>query len=67
MPVHRHKKDTLVTPAGSTQEQSISPLPDQQTFWQYLHELARDAIRVVVEEVVREEFDALISIISNAL
>ncbi len=62
MPVHRHKKDTTVTPPGSTQEQIIPPLPDQQTFRQYLRELARDAIRVVVEDVLREELDALIGV-----
>jgi len=31
MPVHRHKKDTTPTSPGSTQEQTIPPLPDQQT------------------------------------
>ena len=62
MPVHRHKKDTTVTPPGSTQEQIIPPLPDQQTFRQYLRELARGGIRVVVEDVMREELDALIGV-----
>jgi putative transposase len=37
-------------------------LPDQQTFQQYLRELARGAIRVVVEDVMREELDALIGV-----
>ncbi len=50
MPVHRHKKDT--TP----------PMPDQQTFQQYLRELARGAIRVVIEDVMCEELDALIGV-----
>ncbi len=62
MPVHRHKKDTTPTPPGSTQEPAIPPLPDQQTFRQYLRELARGAIRVVVEDVMREELDALIGV-----
>ena len=55
MPVHRQKKDTTPTPSSSTQEQTVPPLPDQQTFQQYLRELARGAIRVVLEAVMREE------------
>ncbi len=47
---------------GSTQEQTVPPLPDQQTFQQYLRELARGAIRVVLEAVIREELDALIGV-----
>ena len=43
MPVHRQKKDTTPTPLGSTQEQTTPVLPDQQTFQQYLRELARAA------------------------
>ena len=62
MPVHRQKKDTTPTPSGSTQEQTVPPLPDQQTFQQYLRELARGAIRVVLEAVMREELDALIGV-----
>jgi putative transposase len=62
MPVHRHKKDTTPSPPGSTQEQTTPPLPDQQTFRQYLRELARSAIRMVVEDVMREELDALIGV-----
>ena len=53
MSVHRHKKDTTAPPPGSMQEQTIPPLPDQQIFRQYLRELARDAIHVVVEDVMR--------------
>jgi len=37
-------------------------LPDQQTFQQFLRELARSAIRVVLEGVMREELDALIGV-----
>src|SRR2546425_4599941 len=62
MPVHRQKKDTTTTPPGSTQEQTVPPLPDQQTFQQYLRELARGAIRVVLEDVMCEELDALIGV-----
>ena len=62
MPVHRQKKDTTTTPPGSTQEQTVPPLPDQQTFRQYLRELARSAIRVVVEDVMCQELDALIGV-----
>src|SRR5437588_3667168 len=62
MPVHRHKKDTTPTPPSSTQEQTTPALPDQQTFQQYLRELARGAIRVVVEDVMCEEIDALIGV-----
>jgi putative transposase len=62
MPVHRQKKDTTPTPPSSTQEQTTPALPDQQTFRQYLRELARGAIRVVMEDVMREELDALIGV-----
>src|SRR5881227_1709088 len=62
MPVHRKKKDTTPTPPSSTQEQPAPPLPDQQTFRQYLRQLARGAIRVVLEDVMREELDALIGV-----
>lgn len=62
MPVHRHKKDTTPPPPSSTQEQTAPTLPDQQTFRQYLRELARGAIRVVLEDVMRQELDALIGI-----
>lgn len=62
MPVHRQKKDTTPTPPGSPLEQTAPELPDQQTFRQYLRELARGAIRVVVEDVMREELDALIGV-----
>lgn len=51
LPVHRHKKDTTPTVPSSTQEQLAPALPDQQTFQQFLHELARSAVRVVLEGV----------------
>jgi hypothetical protein len=62
MPVHRRKKDTTVNIPSPTQEQTIPPLPDQQAFQQHLRELARAAIRVMVEDVVREELDAVIGV-----
>ncbi len=62
MPVHRQKKDTTPNTHVSTQEQTAPPLPDQQAFHQHVRELARGAIRVVLEEVVREELDALIGV-----
>jgi putative transposase len=62
MPVHRQKKDTTPTPSDPTQEQTVPALPEQQTFQQYLRELARGAIRVVLEAVMREELDALIGV-----
>ncbi len=62
MPVHHQKKDTTTPPSGSTQEQPAPALPNQQTFRQYLRELARSGIRVVLEDVMREELDALIGV-----
>jgi putative transposase len=62
MPVHHQRKDTTPKTPGSTQEQTTPPLPDQQAFQQYLRDLARSAIRVVVESVMREELDALIGV-----
>ena len=44
------------------QEPAIPPLPDQQTFREYLRELARGAMCMVVEDVMREELDALIGV-----
>jgi hypothetical protein len=64
VPVHRQKKDstTKTNSPGSMQEQTALPLPDQQTFQQYLRELARGAIRVVLEAVMCEELDTLIGV-----
>jgi putative transposase len=62
MPVHRYQKDTTPPVPRSTPEQPAPALPDQQTFQQFLRELARSAIRVVVEGVMREELDALIGV-----
>ncbi len=62
MPVHRQKKNTTTNTPSSTQEQTVPPLPEQQTFHQHLRELARGAIRVVLEGVMREELDTLIGV-----
>src|SRR5512135_1244012 len=60
MPVHRQKKDTTTSNVpDSTQGQSAPALPDQDEFRQHLRELARGAIRVVLEDVMHEELDAL--------
>jgi putative transposase len=61
MPVHRKKKTTPPAP-DSMQEQRTPALPEQQTFQQYVRELARAGIRVVLEGVMREELDALIGV-----
>jgi transposase-like protein len=44
------------------EEQTAPALPNQQTFQQYLRELAHGALRVVLEGVMREELDALIGV-----
>jgi glycerol dehydrogenase-like iron-containing ADH family enzyme len=44
------------------QEQTTPTLPSQQEFHQHLRELARSAVRVVLEDVMREELDALIGV-----
>ncbi len=61
MPVHGKKRTTPNTP-DSTQGQSTPALPDQDEFRQHLRELARGVIRVVLEDVMREELDALIGV-----
>jgi len=62
MPVHRQKKDTTPKTPSSTQEQTAPPLPDQREFRQHLRDLARSAMRLVLEDVMREELDALIGV-----
>jgi hypothetical protein len=61
MPVHRQKKCTTTNASDSTPVQP-PPMPDQQEFRLYLRELARGAIRIVLEGVMREELDALIGV-----
>lgn len=62
MPAHGKKKCTTPNPTDSTQGQAAPPLPDQHEFRQHLRQLARGAIRVVLEDVMREELDALIGV-----
>jgi putative transposase len=62
MPDHHTEKCTTANPTDSTEGQTVPALPDQQHFQQYLRELARGAIRVVLEGVMREELDALIGV-----
>jgi putative transposase len=61
MPVHGKKRTTTHSP-NSTPVQPAPALPDQQQFRQHLRELARSAMRVVLEDVMREELDALIGV-----
>ena len=56
MPVHG-KKRTTPHLADSTQGHSAPALPDQDEFRQHLRELAGGAIRMVLEDVMREELD----------
>lgn len=54
MPVPR-KKSTTSNADPVALEQASPPLPDQQTFQEHLRALTRSAVRVVIEEVMREE------------
>ncbi len=62
MPIHRQKKLTTADSTDSSGEQPAPGLPDQQQFRQYLRELARSAMRLVLDQVMREELDALIGV-----
>lgn len=62
LPVSRQKQCSTPKAPDSIEGQSAPPLPDQQAFHQHLRELARGAIRIVVEGVMREELDALIGV-----
>ncbi len=55
MPAHRQKQYTTTKSTDSTERQSPPALPDPQEFQQHLRELARGAIRIVLEAVMREE------------
>ena len=54
MPVSKNQSITSNTDPV-VREQVPSPLPSQQTFHEHLRALTRDAVRVVIEEVLREE------------
>jgi putative transposase len=62
MPDSRKKKRTTTNVATATAEQPTPTLPDQQEFQQHLRGLARGAIRILLEAVMREELDALIGV-----
>jgi putative transposase len=59
MPVPK-KKPITAENVLSTSEPSSPLLPQQQEFHQHLRTLARSAVRVVIEEVMREELDQFI-------
>jgi putative transposase len=56
------KKRTISNTDPSTSEQTSPQLPQQQEFHQHLRTLARSAVRVVIEEVMREELDQFIGV-----
>ena len=58
MPVHRQKKLTTANTTDSSGEQPVPGLPEQQDFRQHLRELAIAGIRIVLDQVMREELDA---------
>jgi putative transposase len=62
MSTHRPKECTTAKIPDSTEGRSASGLPSQQEFQQFLRELARGAIRIVLEDVMREDLDALIGV-----
>ncbi len=61
MPVPKKQRITS-TSSPSTVEQTSLVLPEQQEFHQHLRTLARSAVRVVIEEVMREELDQFIGV-----
>ncbi len=54
MPVSKNKSTTSNTDPV-TGPQASSPLPEPQAFHEHLRTLTRDAVRAVIEEVMREE------------
>lgn len=59
MPVSKKKRITSNTDLVGV-EQATPPLSEQQTFHEHLRALTRDAVRVVIEEVMREELKQLL-------
>lgn len=59
MPVPKKKSTTSNTDPVAL-EQAALPLPAQHTFHEHLRALTRDAVRVVIEEVMREELKQLL-------
>jgi putative transposase len=56
MPVDKKKRTTSDTDP-STSKQETPSLPDQHAFHAHLRALTRSAVRVVIEEVMREELE----------
>lgn len=54
MPLPKKKRTTSNSDPVAL-EQASPPLPEQQTFHEHLRALTRSAVRVVIEEVMREE------------
>jgi putative transposase len=54
MPVSKNQGTTSKTDPVA-REQALAQRPDQQTFHEHLRALTRDAVRVVIEEVMGEE------------
>jgi len=59
MPVPK-KERTILNTDPQTVEPVSSPLPDQQVFHEHLRALTRSAVRMVIEEVMREELKAFL-------
>jgi hypothetical protein len=62
MPVHRQQKCTTTNASDSPLVPPAPSMPDQQEFRLHLRSLARGAVRIVLEDVMREELDALIGV-----
>jgi putative transposase len=54
------KKHTTSTSPSEPSEQATPALPDQQAFHEHLRALTRQAVRVVIEEVMRDELEQLL-------
>jgi putative transposase len=59
MPASKQERTTSNT-NSQTVNQASSVLPDQHAFHEHLRALARDAVRVVIEAVMREELTAFL-------
>jgi len=55
MPVPKKKGITSNNDLFASSEQASPPVPEPHTFHEHLRELTRNAVRVVIEEVMREE------------
>jgi putative transposase len=59
MPASKQERTTSET-NSQTVNQASSLLPDQHAFHEHLRALTRNAVRVVIEEVMREELKAFL-------